>query len=67
MAIAPMDRAAQMFPELTPPQIERITTIGRRRDVRAGEVLIEVGEQNTRFFVVLTGELEVIRLIGERA
>src|SRR6185295_11775368 len=66
MAIAPMDRAAQMFPELTPPQIERITTIGRRRDVRAGEVLIEVGEQNTRFFVVLTGELEVIRLIGER-
>jgi len=65
MAIAPMDRAAQMFPELTPAQIERVKTIGRRRDVRAGEVLIEVGEQNTRFFVVLTGELEVIRLIGQ--
>jgi thioredoxin reductase (NADPH) len=66
MATATMDRSAQMFPELTPAQIDRVTTIGRRRDVRAGEVLIEVGEQNTRFFVVLSGGLEVVRLIGER-
>ncbi len=66
MATDVMDRAAQMFPELTPAQIERIAGVGRRRDVRAGEVLIETGEQNTRFFVVLTGAIEIVRLIGDR-
>ena len=66
MATDVMDRAAQMFPELTPAQVERIGGVGRRRDVRAGEVLIEVGEQNTRFFVVLTGAIEIVRLIGDR-
>jgi thioredoxin reductase (NADPH) len=59
-----MDRAAQMFPRLTPPQVERIARIGRRRDARAGEVLFESGDQNTRFFVVLTGEAELLRPIG---
>ena len=44
MATAVMDRVTQMFPELTPAQIERIAGIGRRREVRAGEVLTEVGE-----------------------
>ena len=66
MATDVMDRAAQMFPELTPAQVERIAGIGRRRDVRAGEVLIEAGEQNTRFFVVLAGAIEIVRLIGDR-
>lgn len=61
-----MDRAAQMFPKLTPAQIDRISRIGRRREVRADEVLFEVGEQNTRFFVVLTGEIALMRLIGGR-
>jgi thioredoxin reductase (NADPH) len=59
-----MDRAAQMFPRLTPPQVERIARIGRRRDAHAGEVLFESGDQNTRFFVVLTGEAELLRPIG---
>ena len=49
-------RSAQMFPKLTPAQIERIA---RDRHSaarsRAGEVLFDVGEQNTRFFVVLRG------------
>jgi thioredoxin reductase (NADPH) len=66
MATSIMDRAAQMFPELTPAQIDRISHIGRRRDVRAGEVLFEVGEQNTRFFVVLSGAIDIVRPIGDR-
>ena len=66
MAPSVVDRAAQMFPQLTPAQIERISRIGHRRDVRAGEVLFEVGEQNTRFFVVLTGAIDVVRPIGDR-
>ncbi|MDB5212748.1 MAG: trxB 1 [Myxococcaceae bacterium] len=61
-----MDRAAQMFPTLTPAQVNRISRIGRRRDVHAGEVLFDWGEQNTAFFVVLTGEMQVVRRIGER-
>ena len=66
MAIEVMNRAAQMFPQLTPAQIDRIATVGRRRDVPAGEVLIEAGDQNSHFFVILSGALEVVRLIGER-
>jgi thioredoxin reductase (NADPH) len=61
-----MDRAAQMFPQLTAAQIDRILTIGRRRDVRAGEVLFDVGDQNTRFFVVLSGAIEIVRPLGDR-
>jgi thioredoxin reductase (NADPH) len=61
-----MDRAAQMFPSLTPAQIDRIAIIGRRQEVHAGEVLFDVGEQNTRFFVVLTGTIDVVRPIGDR-
>jgi thioredoxin reductase (NADPH) len=56
-----MDRAEQMYPKLTQAQIDRISRIGRRRDIHAGEVLFDVGEQNTSFFVVLTGEIDVVR------
>src|SRR5205814_5553197 len=66
MATPVIDRAAQMFPRLTPTQINRIASIGRRRDVNAGEVLFEVGEQNTHFFVVLAGAIDIVRPIGDR-
>jgi thioredoxin reductase (NADPH) len=65
MATATMDRGAQMFPQLTPAQIDRISSIGQRRDVHAGEVLFDVGDQNTRFFVALSGTIEIVRLIGD--
>ena len=59
-----MDRAAQTFPVLTPAQIERIAAVGRRRATPAGEVLFEVGDQNTRFFVVLSGAIEIVQPLG---
>jgi thioredoxin reductase (NADPH) len=55
-----------MFPVLTAAQVDRIARIGRRRDVRAGEVLLDWGEQNTAFVVVLTGEKQLVARIGER-
>jgi len=55
-----------MFPELTPAQLRRISSSGERRSVRAGEILFEVGEQNTKFFVVIEGAIEVVRPVGER-
>ena len=61
-----MDRAAQMFPKLTAAQISRIANVGQRREVRAGEVLFDAGDQNTRFFVVLSGAVEVVRPVGDR-
>ncbi|MDB4995135.1 MAG: Thioredoxin reductase [Myxococcaceae bacterium] len=61
-----MARAAQMFPHLTAAQIARIEAIGRRRDIHAGEILFEVGDQNTRFYVVLSGGIEVMRVISGR-
>jgi thioredoxin reductase (NADPH) len=64
-ATATVDRAAQMFPTLTDAQVDRIAHVGRRRDVRSGEILIDVGEQNTRFFVVLSGGIQIVRLIGD--
>jgi thioredoxin reductase (NADPH) len=66
MATAIMDRSAQMFPRLTPAQIERISSIGHRRDVHAGDVLFDVGDQNTSFFVVASGAIDVVRMIGDR-
>jgi thioredoxin reductase (NADPH) len=66
MANASTDRRLQMFPELTPAQLRRISSSGERRSVRAGEILFEVGEQNTKFFVVIEGAIEVVRPVGER-
>ena len=60
------DRTAQMFPRLTSAQIDRISGSGQRRNVRAGEVLFDVGEQNTPLFVVVSGAVAVVRLIGDR-
>lgn len=66
MANASTDRRLQMFPELTAAQLRRIGGIGERRSVHAGEILFEVGEQNTKFFVVIEGGIEVVRPVGER-
>src|SRR5439155_22348776 len=65
MATNVPDRAAQMFPQLTPAQIDRISSVGRRRDVRAGDVLFDVGDQNTRFFVVLSGSIDILRPVDD--
>jgi thioredoxin reductase (NADPH) len=60
-----MDRAAQTFPKLTPAQVERIAAVGKRITTPAGEVLFEVGDQNTRFFVVLSGRIEILKPVGD--
>ena len=54
-----MDRAEQTFPTLTDRQIDRIAAVGQRMSVPAGELLFDVGQQNTRFFVVVSGEIEI--------
>jgi thioredoxin reductase (NADPH) len=60
-----MDRAAQTFPTLTPAQIERIAAVGHRIEALPGQVLFDVGDQNTRFFVVIAGGIEIVRPVGD--
>ena len=66
MANPVMARSAQIFPELTDAQIARVAAIGKRREIAPGEVLFDVGEQNTPFFVVLEGSIEVVLLLAGR-
>lgn len=54
----------KIFPKLTPVQISRITSHGRLRSVQSGEVLIEQGDKSVPFFVVITGEVEILRPLG---
>lgn len=49
------------FPTLTPRQVARIASRGRRRPISRGEVLVEVGDKPVPFFVVLSGELQALR------
>ncbi|HEY7164841.1 MAG TPA: FAD-dependent oxidoreductase [Candidatus Binatia bacterium] len=56
--------AERMFPTLTPAQIERIAAHGRRRVVRAGEVLVEPGQHVVPFYTVLEGQLQISRPAG---
>jgi thioredoxin reductase (NADPH) len=58
-------RAEQVFPTLTPEQIRRVATHGHPRATQPGEVLIEQGESALRFFVVVSGELEVVGPSGD--
>jgi thioredoxin reductase (NADPH) len=53
--------AAIMFPTLRPPQIARIAAHGVVRPIACGDVLVEAGQTDVPFFVVLTGGIEIIR------
>jgi thioredoxin reductase (NADPH) len=58
-------RAEQIFPTLTTEQIRRVAAHGHTRATQPGEVLVEQGESALRFFVVVSGELEVVGPSGE--
>ncbi len=51
----------KIFPKLTSVQIDRIATRGHVRSMEEGEVLYEQGHRAAPFFVVISGELEVVR------
>jgi thioredoxin reductase (NADPH) len=57
-------RIEKIFPKLTPAQISRIASYGHTRSVQPGEVLIEQGDTSMPFFVVITGEIEIVRPFG---
>jgi thioredoxin reductase (NADPH) len=57
----------QIFPKLTPAQIRRITARGHMRAIQRDEVLYEQGDTGVSFFVVVSGELEIVRPLGPGA
>src|ERR1700759_3606777 len=50
-----------LFPTLTAAQLKRIAACGATRDVEAGTTVVEQGDANIPFIVVLSGELEIVR------
>src|SRR5918997_985082 len=54
----------QIFPTLTPVQIRRIAPHGYMRAMQPGEVLVEQGDRDVPFFVVVSGEVEIVRPSG---
>jgi thioredoxin reductase (NADPH) len=61
IAGSPVD---QLFPTLGPAQIARVAAHGRLRPIHKGEVLVEAGDHDVPFFVVTSGQIEVVRLSG---
>ena len=53
--------AERLFPTLTSAQMARIAARGRRRPIARGEVLVEVGDHDVPFFVVVSGEVQALR------
>ena len=54
----------RLFPTLTNAQMARIAARGRRRTIARGEVLVEVGDKDVPFFVVVGGEIQALRPAG---
>jgi thioredoxin reductase (NADPH) len=59
-------RPDHIFPTLTGAQLARMATYGPMRRVQPGEVLLEIAEQNARSFVVISGQLDILRVADDR-
>jgi thioredoxin reductase (NADPH) len=63
-----LDARTQAFPVLTATQINRVRSGSKLRQVKKGEILFEPGDTNVPFFVLLSGNMEIVQpdLKGER-
>jgi thioredoxin reductase (NADPH) len=66
--VSALDARTQIFPVLTPAQINRLRLIGKVIPVQVGQVLFQPGDTNVPFFVVISGRMEVVQptFNGER-
>jgi thioredoxin reductase (NADPH) len=51
-----------MFPALTPEQQARVASHGRVRQVEKGETVVEANAEPAKFFFVVTGQLNLLRV-----
>ena len=63
-----LDAGTQTFPVLTEAQISRLRPGSKLRKVEQGEILFQPGDIDIPFFVVLSGNMEIVQpdLSGER-
>jgi len=61
----PSTRRERLFPTLTSAQIARVAARGRRRPIALDEILVEVGDRDVPFFVVISGEVQALRPSGD--
>ena len=63
-----LNASTQAFPVLTAAQINRVSSVGKPRHVDKGEILFEPGDTNIPFFVLLSGNMEIVQpdFKGER-
>ncbi len=59
------ERAGLMFPTLTPAQRARVATHGTLRRFERGERLVDAGAPSVPFFVVMEGEIQIVRPDGD--
>ena len=50
-----------IFPTLNASQIARFSAHGKSREVHSGQILVEQGDRNAPFFLVISGEMEVVQ------
>ncbi len=55
------DYKAQMFPNLTSAQIDRIRPLAKVRQIQPGDILFKPGDEQVPFFVILSGSLEIVQ------
>jgi thioredoxin reductase (NADPH) len=55
----------QIFPTLTAAHIARFAARGKSRKVHAGQILVEQGDQDVPFFLVVSGVMEAVRPTAE--
>jgi thioredoxin reductase (NADPH) len=56
-----LDNRTQAFPILTEAQINRVRSVAKVRPVQKGEILFEPGDTVVPFFVLLSGNMEIVQ------
>ena len=58
----PGSTPSEMFPVLTSAQQARVLAHGRRRTVEQNEIVVELNQHVTKFFVVVSGQLHILQV-----
>src|SRR5260370_27835655 len=58
----PGSTPSEMFPVLTSGQQARVLAHGRRRTAEQNEIVVELNEHVTKFFVVVSGQLHILQV-----
>jgi len=66
LAQPPGTTPSEMFPVLTSAQQARVLAHGQRRSVEQGEILLELNQQVTKVFVVVSGQLHVLQVANNQ-